>query len=200
MIIGYVRVSSTDQNEARQLEGIKLDKKFIDKCSGKNKNRPELISMIDFSREGDSVLIHSIDRLARNLKDLKEIVNALLDKGVSVKFIKESLEFKHESDHVSKLMLNMLGSFAEFERDMIKERQLEGIAIAKKQGKYKGRKQALNKEETQSLLEKLNSKFYKNKSQLAKEYNISRCTLYQYQKKYQCLDNNFYQIDVEDFT
>lgn len=202
MQLGYIRVSSLLQNEIRQLDGIKLDKKFIDRCSGKTNDRPALRDLLEFAREGDTIVIHSIDRLARNLIDLKNIVEKATKKNIKIRFIKENLEFVGENSPIAKLMLNMIGSFAEFERDLIRERQLEGIAIAKQQGRYKGRKKSLNQEEIKKLMQRLNSGFYKNKTALAKEFNIDRTTLYLYAKKYANFfkEENNYQTDITDFV
>src|SRR4051794_31008045 len=141
--IGYVRVSSLDQNEQRQLEGVDVDKKFTDKASGKDMNRPQLRAALDYAREGDVLVVHSMDRLARNLDDLRRIVTELTGRGVVVEFVKEHLHFTAEDNAMSKLLLSVMGAFAEFERALIKERQREGIALAKQRGVYKGRKPSL---------------------------------------------------------
>ena len=138
-IIGYKRVSSMEQNTTRQLDGVHLDVEFEDKVSGKDMTRPELLALIKTAYQGDTVVVHSMDRLARNLKDLKDIVTGLVAKGVQVRFIKENLTFSGKADPYSELMLNMMGSFAEFERSLIKSRQMEGIQIAKAAGAYAGR-------------------------------------------------------------
>ena len=138
--IGYIRVSTADQNTVRQLDGVQLDKVFTECASGSTKDREQLKAMIDYMRDGDTVYIHSIDRLARNLTDLKELVNTMTSKGVTVTFNKENMKFsKQAGDSMSNLMFNILGSFAEFERELMLERQREGIQKAKEQGKYKGR-------------------------------------------------------------
>ncbi|HCG6763160.1 TPA: recombinase family protein [Vibrio parahaemolyticus] len=140
--IAYLRVSTTDQNTDRQLtdSGIPFDKSFTDKCSGGSTKRPALEALKDYVREGDTIHVHSIDRLARNLVDLKQLINDWTNQGVSVKFHKESLSFNAGgSDHMSELMLNMLGAVAQFELAMIQERRQEGIEKAKAAGKYKGR-------------------------------------------------------------
>lgn len=140
MNIAYVRVSTVEQNEERQIEGLKkhnINKWFTEKISGKNTNRPELKRMIDFAREGDSIYIHSLDRLARSTKDLLEIVEMLQDKKVNLISNKENID---TSTPTGRLMLTMIGAIAEFERANMLERQREGIAIAKSEGKYKGRK------------------------------------------------------------
>ena len=140
--IAYLRVSTVDQNTDRQLNdtGISFDKTFIDKCSGGSTKRPALNELKDYVREGDTIHVHSIDRLARNLVDLKQLINDWNNQGVSVKFHKENLSFNAGgSDHMSELMLNMLGAVAQFELAMIQERRQEGIERAKLAGKYKGR-------------------------------------------------------------
>lgn len=137
--VGYVRVSSVDQNTDRQLDGVQLDKVFTDKVSGATTDRPQLLAMLDYVREGDCIVVHSIDRLARSLADLLSLVESLTAKGVAIRFHKEQLHFTGEHSPMQKLMLSMMGSFAEFERSMIKERQAEGIAKAKAKGVYKGR-------------------------------------------------------------
>ncbi len=120
--IGYVRVSSYDQNPDRQLENETLDRVFTDKASGKDVNRPQLEEMIQFVREGDTVVVHSLDRLARNLDDLRNLVKNLNDRGVKIQFVKEGLTFTGEDSPMSNLLLSVMGAFAEFERALIKER------------------------------------------------------------------------------
>lgn len=140
MNIGYVRVSTVEQNEERQLEGLKkrdIDKWFTEKVSAKNMDRPQLKAMIDFARDGDTVYIHSLDRLARSTKDLLQIVEELQTKGIHLVSNKENID---TSTATGKLMLTMIGAIAEFERTNLLERQKEGIAIAKREGKYMGRK------------------------------------------------------------
>ena len=178
--IGYVRVSSLEQNENRQLEGEKLDRIFTDKASGKDTNRPQLQELLQFVREGDTVFVHSMDRLARNLDDLRLLVKKLTDKGISIYFVKEGLTFNGEDSPMSNLLLSVMGAFAEFERALIKERQREGIVLAKKKGVYKGRKQALRMEQITEL--KQRAVAGENKTALASEYKISRQTLYSYLK------------------
>lgn len=137
--IGYIRVSTADQNTDRQLDGIALDKRFEDKLSGSTTDRPQLLAMIEWVREGDVVHVHSIDRLARSMSDLLKIVADLNAKRVAIRFQKEDMTFTGEDSPMQKLMLNMMGSFAQFEREVMKERQREGIAKAKEKGVYKGR-------------------------------------------------------------
>lgn len=137
--VGYIRVSSVDQNTERQLDGLILDKVFTEKVSGATTDRPQLQAMLEYVREGDTIVVHSIDRLARSLADLLKLVEDLNKRGIHIRFNKEQLEFTGEDNPMQKLMLSMMGSFAEFERAMIKERQREGIAKAKEKGVYKGR-------------------------------------------------------------
>lgn len=137
--VGYIRVSSVDQNLDRQLSGLKFDKVFEDKCSGKDTNRQGLMAMLEYIREGDEIHVHDISRLARNLEDLLTLVKNLTARNISIYFHKENLTFTGESNPMQDLMLSMLGSVYQFERSMIRERQLEGVEQAKAKGKYKGR-------------------------------------------------------------
>src|SRR5258705_12831505 len=141
--VGYLRASSLEQNEVHQLEGLALDKTFTDKASGKDVKRPQLEAMQSFVREGDTVFCHSMDRLARNLDDLRRIVLGLTGRGVHIVFVKENLTFTGEDSPMSNLLLSVMGAFAQFERELIRERQRDGIAIAKQEGKYSGRKPSL---------------------------------------------------------
>lgn len=138
--IGYGRVSSVGQNEARQLEGVELNKSFVDKVSGGTTDRPALKDLLEWIREGDVVHVHSLDRLARGLQGLRLIVEAINAKGASVKFQKEGLTFSGEANPMQDLLLNMLGAVAEFERSLIRERQREGIELAKQRGVYRAEK------------------------------------------------------------
>lgn len=137
--VAYRRVSSLDQSTARQLDGQTFDEVFEDKVSGATTERPALQDMLRFVRKGDEVHVHSIDRLARSLEDLLSLVKGLIAKGVAVRFHKEQLHFTGEANPMQELMLSLLGSVAQFERSMIRERQREGIAKAKENGVYKGR-------------------------------------------------------------
>lgn len=136
--VGYERVSTADQNTDHQLQGVATDIVFTDKASGKDTNRPELAQALQYVRAGDVFVVHSMDRLDRNLADLRSIVNQLTSKGVVVKFHKEQPTFTGDDSPMNTLLLNLLGSVAEFERVLIKERQREGIAVAKTKGRYKG--------------------------------------------------------------
>lgn len=176
--VGYVRVSSATQNTARQLEGMVLDRTFEDKLSGKSMDRPELEAMLAYVRTGDEIVCHSLDRLARNLDDLRRLVQRLTKAGVKVTFVKEGLVFTGEDSPISMLMLNMMGAFAEFERSLILERQREGIEIAKKAGVYKGRQPSLNAAQAAQL--RARADMGEPKAALAREYKISRETLYKY--------------------
>ncbi|AFB72979.1 recombinase family protein [Corynebacterium pseudotuberculosis] len=175
-VIGYQRVSSVGQNEQRQLDGIHVDEMFTDKASGKDANRPQLQAAIRYARKGDTFTVHSMDRLARNIIDLRTIVEELNGKGATVRFIKENLEFTGEDSPMSNLLLNMLGAVAEFERSMIKERQAEGIAIAKAEGKYKGRKPSLSPEQIQQVRQ-LKAEG-ESISTIAKQFGVSRPSIY----------------------
>lgn len=177
-LIGYVRVSTLDQNTERQLDGLKLDKVFMDKASGKDANRPQLKAALDYLRDGDKLVVHSLDRLARNLVDLKNIVSTLTGRGVVVEFVKEHLTFTSEDNAMSNLLLSVMGAFAEFERALIRERQREGIALAKKAGVYKGRKRSLTPDRVKALKARVHAG--EKKAAVAREFGISRETLYKY--------------------
>jgi DNA invertase Pin-like site-specific DNA recombinase len=176
--IGYVRVSSVDQNTDRQLLDIHLDETFTEKASGKDINRPELKKCIKHLRAGDVLHIHSIDRLARSLKDLQKVVEDLTDKGVTVMFHKEGLSFESGSrSPINTLMFQMLGAFSQFERNLILERQKEGIAAAKLAGKVQfGAPRKIDSQKRSEIKER--ARQGEDKSKLSIEYGISRPTLY----------------------
>ena len=176
--IGYVRVSSFDQNPERQLEQVSVNRLFTDKASGKDTQRPELERLLAFVREGDTVVVHSMDRLARNLDDLRRLVQGLTQRGVRIEFVKESLNFTGEDSPMANLMLSVMGAFAEFERALIRERQREGISLAKQRGAYRGRKKALSPERVAALRRRAAAG--EQKAKLAREFGISRETIYQY--------------------
>ncbi|HBA6469165.1 TPA: recombinase family protein [Escherichia coli] len=178
--IGYVCVSSFDQNPEQQLEQTQVSRVFTDKASGKDTQRPQLEALLEFVREGDTVVVHSMDRLARNLDDLRRLVRGLTQRGVHIEFVKEHLTFTGEDSPMANLMLSVMGAFAEFERALIRERQCEGIALAKQRGAYRGRKKALSDKQTAAL--RMRVAAGEPKAQLARELNISRQTLYQYLK------------------
>lgn len=184
-LVGYIRVSTLDQNTSRQeeqLQGFQLHETFIDKASGKDTERPQLQAALKHVRKGDTLIVHSMDRLARNLDDLRAIVKGLTDRGVAVQFVKESITFTGEDSPMAQLMLSVMGAFAEFERSLIKERQREGIAIAKTKGVYTGRKPALTDDQINALVAQDKANEHKNRTALAKEYGLSRETLYKYLK------------------
>lgn len=175
MQIAYIRVSTIEQNEQRQVEAMKrynIEKWFIEKVSGKDTNRPKLKEMLNFAREGDVIHIHDFSRLARSTKDLLNIVELLNEKGITLISNKENID---TSTPTGKLMLTMIGAINEFERANLLERQREGIAIAKREGKYKGRK-AVSIPDFENHYKKYRNREI-NKSELAKELNISRPTL-----------------------
>lgn len=176
--IGYVRVSSFDQNPERQLEQVSVNRLFTDRASSKDTQRPELERLLAFVREGDTVVVHSMDRLARNLDDLRRLVQGLTQRGVRIEFVKESLNFTGEDSPMANLMLSVMGAFAEFERALIRERQREGISLAKQRGAYRGRKKALSPERVVELRRRAAAG--EQKAKLAREFGISRETIYQY--------------------
>ena len=176
--VGYKRVSTTDQNTARQLDGLALDKAFEDKASGKDTLRPQLQAALAYCREGDTLVVHSMDRLARSLIDLRKMVADLTARGIAVEFVKENLRFTGDDSPMAILLLSMLGAVAEFERALILERQREGIAIAKAAGKYRGRRPVLNCDKVEQL--RIRIAAGERKMALAREFGISRETLYAY--------------------
>ncbi|HGW2957105.1 TPA: recombinase family protein [Raoultella ornithinolytica] len=163
--IGYVRVSSFDQNPDRQLEQIEVGKVFTDKASGKDTQRPELERLLAFVREGDTVVV-------------RRIVQGLTQRGVRMEFVKEGLTFTGEDSPMANLMLSVMGAFAEFERALIRERQREGIVLAKQRGAYRGRKKSLNSEQIAELKRRVAAG--EQKTLVARDFGISRETLYQY--------------------
>lgn len=179
--VGYIRVSTLDQREDRQLDGIELDRRFVDHVSGKDVKRPQLTALLSFVREGDTVVCHSMDRLGRNLDDLRKLVFGLTERGIRVEFTKENLIFTGEDSPMANLLLSVMGAIAEFERQLIRERQREGIALAKKRGVYKGRPATLDGEVLVSLMQRLEAG--EKPSELAREFKISRMTLHRYKTK-----------------
>lgn len=183
MNIGYVRVSSIDQNEGRQIDGLKeknIDKFFIEKVSGKDMKRPQLQAMLDFAREGDVVYIHDLSRLARNVSDLLQIIKTLEDKKIGLVSNKENID---TSTPTGKLLIVMIAAINEFERDVLRERQAEGIAIAKSAGKYTGRKR----------VEKPS-----NWDEVIDQYLYRKLTAKEAQKKLGLKPNVFYNFLNED--
>lgn len=178
MDIGYVRVSSFDQHTDRQLAGVQLDIIYKDTVSGKDTERPELKKCLSSLYDSDILHVHSIDRLARNLQDLLVLLEYMTNKCVTVKFYKEKLTFGSDMSLFQRLHIQIIGAVDEFERAFIRERQREGIAIAKSQGKYKGRKGVLSDEQINEIERRV-----KNRERiplLAKEYGVSRQTIYRY--------------------
>lgn len=176
--VGYTRVSSTGQRADRQLEGIHLDRVFEDVASGKSKDRPALRECLAYVRCGDTLHVHSMDRLARNVEDLARLVRELTGRGVAVRFSRENLSFTGNDSPMSMLLLQLLGAVAQFERSLILERQREGIAIAKAAGVYRGRKPALSKDQVRDLA--LRAAAGAKKTDLAKTFGISRESVYRY--------------------
>ena len=176
-VVGYVRVSTVDQNTDRQLNGMDLAKVFTDHASGKDTKRPALTECLEYLRDGDTLVVHSMDRLGRSVLDLRKLVADLTGRGVTVRFVKDNLEFAPEgASPMSTLMLNLLGSIAEFERDLMLERQREGIAIAKAKGVYKGRKPALSASDRVEVAARLAAG--ESATKLAAEFGVSRATVY----------------------
>ncbi|WP_022661651.1 recombinase family protein [Paucidesulfovibrio longus] len=174
--IGYIRVSTLDQNTERQLDGVDLDKIYEEKISGATTKRPQLQACLDYLRDADTLHIHSMDRLARSMRDIEDTVKELTERGVTVQFHKEGWVFNGKMDATQTLLFQMLGAVSQFERSIIRERQAEGIAKAKAKGKYKGRKPKLSEEEMSEI--KLRSEEGEEKKTLAEEFGISRQTLY----------------------
>ena len=173
----YKRVSTVDQNLDRQLLGFECDREYVEKVSGKDMNRPQLQALLQNIRAGDIVHVHEMSRLGRNTKDLLDIVEQIVEAGGTIKFHKENLEFKSgESNPFQSLMLNLLSSLAQFERDLLLERQREGIAIAKAKGKYKGRRSRFSDDDIAKIRKEF--KASKNKADLARKWGISRQYLY----------------------
>jgi DNA invertase Pin-like site-specific DNA recombinase len=177
--IGCVRVSSFDQDPERQLDQIQVDKLFTDKASDKDTQRPQLSALLSFVREGDTVVVHSMDRLARNLDDLRRLVQTLTKRGIRIEFVKECLSFTGEDSPMANLLLSVMGAFAGCERTLIGGRQREGIALARQRGAYRGRKKALADDQVVELRRRAAGEA---KATLAREFSIRRETLYQYLK------------------
>lgn len=179
MIFNYKRVSTTDQNTERQLLDVLCDRAYIEKISGKNTDRPELQAMLLNIRAGDVINVHSMDRLARNTKDLLNLVEEITSKGAKIVFHKENLTFAADKqDPYQKMMMTMLGAVAELERNLILERQREGIALAKLHGKYKGGQPKLTAQQVEEIKALITNRT--PITQIAKQYGISRRTVYNY--------------------
>ena len=180
MIFNYKRVSTTDQNTERQLLDVPCDRAYVEKISGKDTNRPELQAMLLNIRPGDIINIHEMSRLARNTRDLLNLVEEIISKGATIVFHKENLTFKGDGkqDPYQKMMMTILGAVAELERNLILERQREGIALAKLHGKYKGGQPKLTVQQVEEIKALVNNRT--PITQIAKQYGVSRRTVYNY--------------------
>ena len=178
--IGYVRVSTVEQNDARQLAGMVFDRTFADKASGKDTVRPQLRAMLDFIRAGDHLYVHSMDRFSRSLNDLENMVKSLTGRGVAITFVKENMTFTGSDSPMNMLMLQLLGAVGQFERSIILERQREGIAVAKGLGVYKGRKPSLDAAGAAKLRRMAVEGV--SKVEIATTLGISRASVYEYLK------------------
>jgi DNA invertase Pin-like site-specific DNA recombinase len=179
--IGYIRISSVDQNDARQVEALStlnIDKMFTDKLSGKDTNRPQLQAALEHMREGDVLVAHSMDRLSRNMRDLLNLVAELNARNIAVEFVKENMVFTGDDSPTATLLRNIMGSVAEFERAIIRERQREGISVAKRGGVYKGRARKLNEHQAEVARDRIAAG--ERKAAVARDLGISRPTLYAY--------------------
>jgi DNA invertase Pin-like site-specific DNA recombinase len=174
--IAYRRVSTTDQVTDRQLPDMTFDREFSDSCSGSTTNRPGLKACLEFIREGDTLVVHSMDRLARNLPDMLALVGDLTKRGVSVQFVKEGLMFTGEKNPMQELQLQIMGAVSQFELAMIRERQKEGVAAAKKAGKHCGRKSNLTDEQAREIVARVEAG--EDKTAIAHAFGISRATVY----------------------
>ena len=180
MIFNYIRVSTVLQHTDRQLAGVSCDREYCDKLSGKDICRPQLQALLDNLREGDIIQTHSMDRLARNVKDLLQLIDIIIKKGASIKFYKENLIFyaDKKADAFQRLMLTLLGAVSEFERAIILDRQKEGIAIAKAKGRYKGSQKKLTDTQVDEIRQMIAE--YQKISYIARKYGVSRQTIYNY--------------------
>nr|WP_319490318.1 recombinase family protein [uncultured Desulfobacter sp.] len=174
--VGYIRVSSIDQNTDLQLDGIPLDKTFVDNASGRETNRPAFKTCLEYLRGGDRLHVHSMDRLAQNLANLQNAVEGLTGQGIKVKFHKEGLEFTGEDSPMSKLLMKMMEAVAEFERSLIRERQAEGIKKALAKGVKFGRRPKLDATQERKVVALVESG--QEKTAVAKKFGISRDTVY----------------------
>jgi len=182
LTFNYLRVSTVVQNTERQLLNIPCDREFIDKASGKDANRPALIEMLGQLRAGDLVNVHSLDRAGRNTADILKLVEQIKEKGCSIRFHKENLFFDGtKSDLYSDLMLTILSAFSQFERNILLERQREGIALAKEKGKYKGKQPKLSDDQLKAM--KVDFESGMKKTKIAEKYGITRSYIYQLVKK-----------------
>lgn len=180
--VGYVRVSTEDQNPSRQLDGREVDRLFVDRASGRDATRPELERMLAYVREGDALVVHSMDRLARNLDDLRRLVRELTARGIRVEFVKEGLTFTGDDSPIATLLLSVMGAIAEFERALIRERQSEGIRLARKRGAFKGRRRVLAPLEVIAVAARIDAG--EPAAAVARELGIGRTTLFRYLRAY----------------
>jgi len=185
MIFNYIRVSTADQNTARQLADVPCDRVYEEHVSAKDANRPQLQAMLANLRPGDHINVHELSRLARNTRDLLDIVERVISAGCSIRFHKENLCFEagKKADAFQQLMLTMLGAISAFERDLMLERQREGIALAKAAGRYKGRQPRFTPAQVEEIRARFNDPAT-NKAALAREYGISRPYLYQMMRNF----------------
>lgn len=182
MIFNYKRVSTISQNTERQLLNIPCDREYEDKISGKDRNRPQLEMMMGNLRSGDVVNVHSMDRLARNTRDLLNLVEEINNKGCTINFIKENLTFSpNKKDPYQQLMMTMLGAVATLERELINQRVREGVALARAKGKYKGGKNKLSDAQVEELNEMHKQGIAIAK--IARHFSITRPTVYSYINK-----------------
>jgi DNA invertase Pin-like site-specific DNA recombinase len=175
-MVGYRRVSTLDQNTTPVLEGIDLDRVFEDRICGEDKNRRQLEAMLQHVREGDTVICHSLVHLGRDLEDLRKLVTGMTGRGIRVQFVKENLVFTWKDPSMMNSLLSIMSAFAQFERELIRERQREGIALAKRSGIYRGRKRSLTSEAILELRKRIRNG--EKKAKLAKEYGVTRMTIY----------------------
>ena len=181
--LAYVRVSSIGQSTSRQdlqIEELNVDKVFTEKVSGKNiQDRPQFQLMLDYAREDDEIFCADLSRWGRSLMDIKSTISDLTKRGVSVTFLKENLTFSGNDDPMSNLLLGILSSLSEWERAVIKSRQMEGVKIAKERGIYKercGRKPKLTEEQMIEVKQRLAAG--ETKAEVARAYGVSRQTVY----------------------
>lgn len=179
--IAYRRVSTTDQKTDRQLTGMSFDREFSDHCTGSNTKRPGLQACMDFLRSGDTLVIHSMDRLSRGLSDLLKLVGDLTSKGITIRFFQENLTFTGEKNPIQDLQLHIIGAVAQFEKNLLHQRQREGFAAAKRAGKHCGRKAKLSEQQKYEIQSRISAG--EKKQNIANEFGVSRATIYNVIKK-----------------
>ena len=177
MRVGYIRVSSVDQNDSRQLDGMEFDRVYREKVSGRKREREQLDICIDFMRDGDHLFVHEISRLARNQRDFQNIVHELLNKGVSITFVKENITVDAKPSPMRDMMLSVMAGSAQLEVDLIRERQAEGIAKAKERGQQMGRL-PLSKKLRREIHNRADSG--QKKIDIARSMNIGQSTVYKW--------------------